>query len=321
MTDGDPTLFRQSGHAPWPQSVQTKPQKAARAYLWACHLELEALKPGNVHIHADGHGMTVADFRRSAILTAPIIADLSRPCGERIRDSVMVTMDQVGCNTNLGILLLCAPLLSAFHHAQTADDLAIKLNESLSSFTLRETAAVFTAIARANPGGLGQTRAHDIHEPPTVYLREAMNTAANRDSIARQYATGFQDIFDLGIPAYHDAQSRYRNQAWSASYIYMTFLATRMDGHVLRRWGTKTARHLRMQAQQEINALESKNNSKDWPQSWKNFDRDLKQKGINPGSSADLTVATLLTARLQDMLQEMRTPVKEGGAIEPSTTF
>ena len=28
--------------------------------------ELEALKPGNVHIHAGGHGMTVRDFLMSA---------------------------------------------------------------------------------------------------------------------------------------------------------------------------------------------------------------------------------------------------------------
>ena len=37
-----------------------------RAYLEACALELRALKPGNVHVHAAGHGMTAADFERSA---------------------------------------------------------------------------------------------------------------------------------------------------------------------------------------------------------------------------------------------------------------
>ncbi len=310
MTDDDPRQPSRPGQVS--ESQKIKSQQAARAYLWACHLELEALKPGNVHIYADGHGMTVADFRRSATLTAPILGDLSRSCGERIRDSVMVTMDHLGCNTNLGILLLCAPLLTAFSHAATADDLAIKLNKILNNFTLADTAAVFAAIARANPGGLGQVRDHDVHAPPTVCLREAMGKAAKRDSIARQYTTGFKDIFGLGIPAYHHAQSRDWSPAWSASYIYMTFLATRMDGHVRRRWGEKTARHLRMHAQQKINALESMNDFKDWPPSWKNFDHDLKQQGINPGSSADLTVTTLLMVRLQDMLQEMHTPFKEG---------
>ena len=41
-------------------------QRLADAFKAACMAELEALKPGNVHIFADGHGMTVQDFMASA---------------------------------------------------------------------------------------------------------------------------------------------------------------------------------------------------------------------------------------------------------------
>ena len=40
------------------------------AFVAACETELRALKPGNVHVYADGHGMSVDDFRASAIAAA-----------------------------------------------------------------------------------------------------------------------------------------------------------------------------------------------------------------------------------------------------------
>ena len=46
----------------------------AAAYLGACLAELDAPKPGNVHRFAPGHGMTLADFVRSAEASAGPIA-------------------------------------------------------------------------------------------------------------------------------------------------------------------------------------------------------------------------------------------------------
>ena len=43
----------------------------AKAFQDACLSELDALKPGNVHRQADGHGMDVADFEKSAVAAAP----------------------------------------------------------------------------------------------------------------------------------------------------------------------------------------------------------------------------------------------------------
>ena len=36
---------------------------------------------------------------------------------------------------------------------------------------------------------------------PAVTLRAAMRLAAERDLIARQYANGYADVFDLGLAA------------------------------------------------------------------------------------------------------------------------
>ena len=93
----------------------------AEAFIAACRDEIEAPKPGNVHVFADGHGMTVPDFLRSAEAAAPALSNPSLPVGARILAAVEATFAAVGMNTNLGIILLCAPLAAA---AETGADLA-----------------------------------------------------------------------------------------------------------------------------------------------------------------------------------------------------
>src|SRR5258707_11611761 len=94
-------------------SAPASPERAAalrEAFLAACAGELRALKPGNVHVHAAGHGMAVADFERSAAVAAEPLCRPRAPIGAPIRDAVPATRAPVGIKTNLGILLLPAPL-------------------------------------------------------------------------------------------------------------------------------------------------------------------------------------------------------------------
>ncbi|MFP3607729.1 triphosphoribosyl-dephospho-CoA synthase, partial [Paraburkholderia sp. SIMBA_053] len=82
--------------------------------------------------------------------------------------------------------------------------------------------AAYRAIALANPGGLGDAPEQSVHAPPTVDLREAMSLAAERDSIARQYANGFADIFGLGLGAI--AQSHCSTPTAITLDVFLTFL-------------------------------------------------------------------------------------------------
>ena len=75
-------------------------QQLADAFRAACMAELEALKPGNVHIFADGHGMTVQDFIISAEAASVLIAQPNLSLGERILYSVQATQKVIACNTN-----------------------------------------------------------------------------------------------------------------------------------------------------------------------------------------------------------------------------
>ncbi len=126
----------------------------AAAFRAACREEIEAPKPGNVHIFAGGHNMEAAHFLMSADVSAgPIAAGAS--VGARILAAVEASFAAVGMNTNLGIILLCAPLAAA---AERRGDLRRALADVLVGLDREDAAHVFRAIALASPGGLAMPR-------------------------------------------------------------------------------------------------------------------------------------------------------------------
>ncbi|MCW2241320.1 triphosphoribosyl-dephospho-CoA synthase [Azospirillum canadense] len=264
----------------------------AGAYRAACHLELRALKPGNVHIHADGHGMSVGQFLASADITAPILARPDLSVGERIFEAVAATRAAVGCNTNLGILLLAAPLAQA---ALTGGGpLRDRLGRVLANLTVDDADLAFRAIALAEPAGLGRVDGADVHAPARVTLLAAMQEAQDRDRIAWQYATNFADVFETGVPCLRhwlDAGESYE-QATERLYIHL--LSTVLDSHVARKYGLERAEWLRGRAS-ELRENKAPDRAFTLTRSrLGELDRELKYNGVNPGTTADIVVGCLL---------------------------
>lgn len=264
-----------------------------RAFLAACEAELTALKPGNVHVHGDGHGMIVDDFRRSAAAAAPPLCRAGSTVGARIREAVAASIAVAGCNTNLGIILLAAPLIAA---AERGGTLRATLTAVLDDLTVADAIDAYAAIAAANPGGIGSAAQEDVFSPPSVRLRAAMALAADRDSVARQYATGFADVFAIGVTRLKAAKRQRASPDWATTLVYLDFLSEIPDSHVARKFGLDTARSVQREA------IDLRVNLPDDPAvafpGLLAFDADLKKRGLNPGTSADLTVASLLAVRL-----------------------
>ncbi|WP_442578793.1 triphosphoribosyl-dephospho-CoA synthase [Mesorhizobium sp. ASY16-5R] len=341
------------------------------AYEDACRLEIEALKPGNVHVFADGHRMSAAQFLESARVSSPPLTDPALPVGRRMLEAVRATRQAVGTNTNLGIILLCAPLIRAaemdgtiaceitpnpspqggggpgypFDNRQSSTNLhgsatpkspsplwggvrgggaprgtafwsttsdsspeirnlRENLRAVLDAIDLDDTGAVFEAIVAASPGGLGSTDGSDVREAPKVTLVEAMREAAGRDLIARQYANGFDDIFELGVPALQASLERGETGMWPTIAVYMAFLTSFPDSHVTRKHGSEIAQKVLEEAQAVRAALDAATDEVERVTLLSDFDRDLKVRGINPGTSADLTVACLLVHILLHQLAQ-----------------
>jgi triphosphoribosyl-dephospho-CoA synthase len=271
-------------------------ERVAAAYIEACLAELDAPKPGNVHRFAPGHGMSLTDFVRSAEVSAAPIAARGARVGVRVRAAVAATLSAVGQNTNLGIILLCAPLAAA---AEIADvELRPALASVLDSLGQADAADVFYAISAAKPGGLGRAARHDVNAPATGTLREAMAEAADRDRIARQYVTVYEDIFSLGFTALTTARGGRNDPRGSTLAVYLTFLAAMPDTHILRKFDPATAEAIRREAVDWRDALTAARDPAGMTEGLLSWDAALKSRGINPGTSADLTVATLFASSL-----------------------
>ena len=275
----------------------SKSQQLAALFKEACLAELTALKPGNVHIFADGHGMLVQDFIKSAEVTSAVIAQPGIGVGQRILDAVNVTWEAVACNTNLGIVLLSAPLIQAALFGSNTS-LQARLNTVLNQLTVQDAVLSFQAIQRASPAGLGTTDKHDVNISPDVTLLAAMQAGAHRDMIAQQYANGYADILGFGIERYRQALAKWDKPAWAVTSLYLGLLATYEDSHVLRKYGAEAASNLCSQAKQYDQALLEQDNPKLYQRQLMDWDAELKTNGLNPGTSADLTVATLLAYSL-----------------------
>jgi len=264
------------------------------AFLAACDDELAALKPGNVHRHADGHRMTVADFERSAAAAAPAIALAGAPVGERILAAVEATREAVGTNTNLGIVLLCAPLAAA-SDTPARRDLRDRLASVLVHLTVADADAAFRAIRIAAPAGLGRAAEHDVAAPAMVDLGEAMAAAADRDSIARQYATSFADVFEA-LAVFRAADAALEDRAAATTLLHLVLLAAMPDSHVARKHGTAAAEALRAEAEDMLRLVGT--DPRPHEAALLAFDAELKRRGVNPGTTADFVVATLFADRL-----------------------
>lgn len=144
------------------------PKQLSEFYQQACEIELQAFKPGNVSVYSEGHDMTVDDFRRSAAASAEPLCNPNYCLGEKIYYAVKATREAVHCNTNLGIILLCAPLVEAASQLQPSGTLRLALRHVLTSTTITDANWVFKAISLAAPGGWAmQTNKMSTSKPPS----------------------------------------------------------------------------------------------------------------------------------------------------------
>ena len=249
--------------------------------------------------------MTTRDFLVSAQVSAPEIARPGASVGARVLGAVRATWAAVGCNTNLGILLLAAPLAAAAERVGEGD-LQARVRAVLSDLTVEDAAQVFEAIRIASPAGLGRAAKHDVHGAATVTLLEAMAAASDRDRIAAQYANGYADLFDIGV-----ARARALDQAGIApdtlaESVYLEFLAAFEDSHVARKFGREAAAKLvfrscgmKLLVESTVSVFERRRILAEW-------DMELKDMGINPGTSADLTVNSLFASRLEVTIPQVQ---------------
>jgi triphosphoribosyl-dephospho-CoA synthase len=279
------------------------PEEVAAAGQLACLLEVSAPKPGNVSPGRHFHDTRYEDFLASAVAIGPALAAAGdRTLGATILAAVDATARWSRSNTNLGIILLLAPLARAA--IRNGGSLRDGVREVLAATTVADAAEVYTAIRRARPGGLGAAAAEDVAAAPSVTLRDAMALAAERDSVAREYATGFDITFGIGAPALRAA--RRSGLDWSDAVVetYLRVLAVVPDTHIARKLGPAVAEAVSRRAREVEQAGGAR--SEDGRRALAAFDAELRgpTNSHNPGTTADLTCAALFVV----ILEQSRNP-------------
>jgi triphosphoribosyl-dephospho-CoA synthase len=263
----------------------------------ACLLEASAPKPGNVSPGRHFADARYEDFLASAAaIGEPLVGAATRPLGATVRLAIDATARWTRSNTNLGIVLLLAPLARA---ALLSTDLRPGLRDVLAATTLEDARDVYAAIRRAGPGGLGTVENQDIATEPDVTLLDAMRLAAGWDGIAREYTTAFEVTFGAGAPSLE--QARRDGLSWDDAVVetFLTLLAASPDTHVARRAGAAVAAEVSTGARAALAAGGVRSPS--GRRAIDDLDRRLRdpRHAANPGTTADLTAAAIFVVLLK----------------------
>jgi triphosphoribosyl-dephospho-CoA synthase len=211
------------------------------------------------------------------------------------------------------MLLLLAPLAKA----AAEGDLRDALPGVLAQTSIDDAEEVFRVIRLVNPGGLGRASQQDVREQPTLSLREAMALARDRDLIARQYANGFQEVLQDGVPALQRGLGHSTTLEGAIIACYVHLLSLYPDSLIARKCGLEVAEEASRRASQVLDA--------GWPETAAgytaidDFDAWLRADGHrrNPGTTADLVAACLFVALREGIITlplQMQWSQELGGA-------
>jgi triphosphoribosyl-dephospho-CoA synthase len=279
--------------------------------LWAqlaCIWEATARKPGNVHRYRDFDDLTYVDFLTSAAAIAPVLAGAAgRRVGATILECVRATRRVANSNSNLGIVLLLAPLAAvpANEHLKTG------IGRILADLDVDDARLAYEAIRVARPGGMGRVSEQDIAAEPTETLRQVMTLAADRDVVARQYDNGYREVFEVAAPAIRDGLDQMTPLEGAIIRAQLVLMADHPDTLIARKCGAAVAREASDRARRVL--------ATDWPAAEAGrleiagFDSWLCADGHrrNPGATADI-----LTAGMFVLLREgtLDLPLRMPGA-------
>jgi triphosphoribosyl-dephospho-CoA synthase len=272
----------------------------------ACIWEATAPKPGNVHRGADFDDLTYEDFLQSAVVIGPILEMAATAgVGRTVLDAVRATQRAVGTNTNLGTLLLLAPL------AAVAQDVPCHhgISDVLRRLGHDETRLVYEAIRISSAGGLGRVDEADVFDdvPAGLALIDAMRLAAAHDLVARQYTNQFADVISGTARWIEEGIARGWPLKTSIVYAHVRQLAKERDSLIFRKCGAETAD----EAQRRASVVLAAGGPGDpaYERALAEYDSWLRSDGHrrNPGTAADLIAAGLFVLFREGRLESSST--------------
>jgi len=254
-----------------------------------------APKPGNVDRERDLADLRFEQFLAGAVGAREGLERAENPdesLGDAFETAVAGMAEASGTNTQFGCLLLLAPLVRA---ASTGGLTRERAAEVAESTTVGDAAGFYRAfehtdVAVGDPpeGAAALDVRRGANAVPTLRdrglaLYDVMELSADRDANAREWTTGFPRVF-AAAERIEAGDGPLVNRAADA---FLRLLAEEPDTLVVTEHGESVAEEVRAEAEALVDAPEVEVRA---------FAEDLVDRGVNPGTTADLTAAALFVA-------------------------
>ncbi len=141
-----------------------------------------------------------------------------------------------------------------------------------------------------------------MRSEPAIGLRDAMASAAGRDSIASEYVTDYALTFETGIPALAAALADGLAVRDAIVELALRLLDVAPDTLIARKRGAASAARVSAGARDVLAAGGVRTEA--GRRALRSFDASLREPGnaLNPGTTADLVTATVFVGVLEGML-------------------
>lgn len=287
-----------------------EPKQIGKIVQIASALEVSGYpKPGNVHRTRDFDDMVFEDFIISGIVIGDVITDLAEKTqenrdnlseiglGRHILDAVSETNKWVLNNTNLGIVMMTSVLASAASISDNIKELRLNVEKVMNATTVQDALDLYDAINLASAGGMGSQSEYDVNSDSAKQeliansqtMFDVLKISAGWDDLAGEMTTGMPIVFSLGYPTYE----KYRNtdsMNYASVLTFLTILSKIPDTLICRKYGKELGEKVSAHVAQ---VLEHEGED-DFHDRIVQLDNELFESHENPGTSADLTAASIM---------------------------
>ena len=287
-----------------------EPSDIAKIAQIASALEVSGYpKPGNVHRTRDYDDMVFEDFVISGIVIGDTIreacsdVDVENPkLGKYILEAVAETDRWIKNNTNLGIVMMTMPIAMAAAISDDFNEIRPNVVKLMANTSVDDACDLYDAINIADAGGMGDQDEYDVaSDNAKQELRENNQTmydvlkiSAPWDMLAREMTSDMPAVFEIGYPTYHEL--RKDNSLNHACLLtFFTILSQVPDTLISRKYGSDEALKISMMTRDLLNLKDES----DFMEKVNEFDDFLYENHYNPGTTADLTAASIFVSYLK----------------------
>jgi triphosphoribosyl-dephospho-CoA synthase len=276
-------------------------------------------KPGNVHRTHDFEDMKYEDFlvsgvvigdtiRKTALRASKTIENQnfsSIKLGELILEAVTETNNWVKTNTNLGIIMLFIPITAAAAISPDFNSLRTNIVKIMADTTPEDAVNLYKAINLAEAGGMGEQEDLDVASDESqkeliekeITMFDVLEISAEWDQLAKELTTSMPAIFEVGYPTYKKLKEEY-GYNYACVETFLKLLSIFPDTLISRKVGIEKAKVFSEKSKEIINngSLLTDSGSS----YLKKLDKELINLKLNPGTTADLTAASIMVAILSN---------------------